>query len=111
MRKNQRVDDDRLEAEHRKLDYMDSTDDEEIRFLPHRRDADEPDPPGSNICDGPNTSDTQRDEWLLKTEPLQGARPKWNIGERAPVINDRTGVLDLEATGGVRVGTWSIMEL
>ena len=62
---------------------------------------DEPDPPGSNIHDGPNTSDTQRDEWLLKTEPLQGARPKWNIGERPPVVDDRTEVVDLEATGGV----------
>ena len=45
--------------------------------------------------------DTQRDDWLLKTEPLQGARPKWNKGERPPAITDRTGVLDLEATGGV----------
>ena len=33
-------------------------------------------PPGS--APGPNTSDTQRDEWLLKTEPLQGAHPKWS---------------------------------
>ena len=31
----------------------------------------EPDPPGSDIRDGPNASDTQRDEWLLKE-----ARPK-----------------------------------
>ena len=67
---------------------------------------DEPDPPGSDIRDGPNTSDTQRDEWLLKTEPLQGAHPKWNIGERPPVVDDRTGVLDLEATGGV--GGWNL---
>ena len=72
-----------------------------VRLLPHRRGVDEPDPPGSDICDGPNTADTQRDEWLLKTEPLQGARPKWNIGERTLVVNDQTGVLDLEATGGV----------
>ena len=85
----------RLEAEHGKLDYRDSSDDEEVRLLPHRKGADEPDPPGSDICD------TQRDEWLLKTEPLQGARLKWNKGERPPVIPDRTGVLDLEATGGV----------
>ena len=101
MSRDQRVDDDRLEAEHGKLDYRDSTDDEEVRLLPHRRGVDEPDPPGSDIRDGPNTSDTQRDEWLLKTEPLQGAHPKWNIGERPPVVNDRTGVLDLETTGGV----------
>ena len=111
MSKDQRVDDGRLEAEHGKLDYRDSTDDEEVRLLPHTRGVDEPDPPGSDIRDEPNTSDTQRDEWLLKTEPLQGACPKWNIGERPPVVNDQTGVLDLEATGGVGVGMWSNMEL
>ena len=61
---------------------------------------------GSDIHDGPNASDTQRDEWLLKTEPLQGAGPKWNKGERPPVITDQTGVLDLEATGGV--GGWNV---
>ena len=87
---DQRVDDGWLEAEHGKLDY---TDDEEVRLLLHRRGVDEPDLPGLDIRDGPNTLDTQRDEWLLKTEPLQGARPKWNIGERPPVVNDRTGVL------------------
>ena len=110
MSRDQRVDDGRLEAEHGKLDYRDSTDDEEVRLLPHRRGVDEPDPPGSDIRDGPNTSDTQRDEWLLKTEPLQGARPKCNIGERPPVVDDRMWGLDLEATGGVGVGLWSNME-
>ena len=95
------MDDGRLEDEHGKLDYRDSADDEEVRLLPHRKGAGEPDPPGSEIRDGPNTSDTQRDEWLLKTEPHQGARLKWNKGERPPVMADRTGVLDLEATGGV----------
>ena len=111
MNKDQRVDDGRLEADHVKLDYRDSTDDEEVRLLPHKRGMDEPDPPGSDIRDGPNTSDTQRDEWLLKTEPLHGARPKWNIGERPPVVDDRTGVLDLEATGAWGVGMWSNMEI
>ena len=95
------MDEGRLEAEHGKLDYRDSSIEEEIRLFPHRKGADEPDPPGSDIRDGPNASDIQRDEWLLKTEPLQGALPKWNKGERPPVITDRTGVLDLEATGGV----------
>ena len=42
----------------------------------------------------------------VKTEPLQGARPKWNKGERPPVITDWTGVLDLEDTGGV--GGWNV---
>ena len=51
MSKDQRVDDGRLEAEHGKLDYRDSTDDEEVKLLPHRRGVDEPDPPGSDIRD------------------------------------------------------------
>ena len=45
----------------RKLDYFHT-----------KKDADEPDPPGSDIRDGPNALDTQQEEWLLKTEPLQG---------------------------------------
>ena len=45
------MDDGRLEVEHGKLDYRDSTDDEEVRLLPHRKGADEPDPPGSEIRD------------------------------------------------------------
>ena len=48
------MDDGRLEAEHVKLDYRDSTDDEEVRLLPHRRGMDEPDPPGADILDGPH---------------------------------------------------------
>ena len=49
----------------------------------------------------PEASDTQRDEWLLKTEPLQEARPKLNKGGRPPVVPDQMGVVDLEAAGGV----------
>ena len=46
----------------------------------HRKGADEPDPPGAGTCDVPEALDTQRDKRLLKTEPLQEARPKWNKG-------------------------------
>ena len=101
MSKNQRVDEGRLEAEHGELDYRESSEDEEVKLLSHRNDADEPDPPGADIRDVPETLDTQRDEWLLKTEPLQGARPKWNKGGRPPVVPDQTGVVDIEAAGGV----------
>ena len=72
MSKNQKVDEGRLEAEHGKLDNRDSSDDEEVKLLSHRKGADEPDPLGADICDVPEVSDTQRDEWLLKMEPLQG---------------------------------------
>ena len=95
------MNDGRLEADHMRLDHRNFTDEEEVTLLPHSRDTDVPDNPGSDIRDGPDTSDTQRDDWLLKTEPLQGARPRWNEGERPPVIDDRLGVLDLEAAGGV----------
>ena len=80
LSKNQIVDEGRLEAEHGELDYRESSDDEEVMLLPHRKGSDECDPPGADIRDVPEASDTQRDEWLLKTEPLQGARPKWNKG-------------------------------
>ena len=45
------MDEGRLEAEHGKLDYRDSSDDEKVRLLPHRK--------GADIRDGPNASDTQ----------------------------------------------------
>ena len=42
--------------------------------------------------------DTQREDWLLQTEPLHGARPRQTGRERPPVMEDRP---PLEATGGV----------
>ena len=51
MSKNQRVDEGRLEAEYGELDYRDSSDDEEVRFLPHMKGADESDLPGADIRD------------------------------------------------------------
>ena len=89
------------EAEHGELDYKESSEDEEVKLLSHRKGADEPDPPGADIREVPEASDTQRDEWLLKMEPLQGARPIWNKGGQPPVVPDQTGVVDLEAAGGV----------
>ena len=71
-------------------------------LLPHKRDTDVPDNPVSEVRDGPDALDTQREDWLLQTEPLHGARPRRNERERPPVIEDRAGVLDLEAAGGVR---------
>ena len=95
----QKVNDGRLEAYPRRLDYRNFTDDEEVTLLPHKRDTDVPDNPVSDVRDGPDTSDTQREDWLLQTEPLHGARPRRNERERPPLINDRAGVLDLEAVG------------
>ena len=79
-----------MEAEHGKLDYRESLDDEEVKLNSHRKGADEPDPPGADIHDMPEASDTQRDEWLLKTESLQGlgrdgiktGDPQWYLTRR-----------------------------
>ena len=56
--------------------------DEEAKLLPNRKGADEPDLPGVDIRDVPEASGTQREEWLLTTEPFHGARPKWNWASR-----------------------------
>ena len=58
-------------------------------------DLEVPDNLDTDIGERPDMSDTQREDWLLQTEPLHGARPR----ERPPVINDRSGGLDLEAAG------------
>ena len=81
MNKEQQVNDGRLEADHMRLDYTNFMDDEEVALLPQRKDTVDPNHPGSDIRDGPDTSDSQRDDWLPKTEPLQGARPRWNEGK------------------------------
>ena len=98
--KDQRLGEGRVEAEDGKLDYEDSSDDEEVKLLLHWKGADERDPPGADIRDVPKASGTQREDWLL-TEPLNGARLKWNRAGRPPVVPEESRVLDAEATGGV----------
>ena len=89
---------DRMESGHRKLDNRTSTDDEEVTLPPHNRDTEVPDIPDTDIRDRQAMSDTQREDWLLQTEPLHGARPRQTDREFPPVIEDRP---PLEATGGV----------
>ena len=103
------MDGDRREAEHGKVDHKESSDDEEVELLSHRKGAGGTDPPGADIRDMPEMSDTQWDEWLFKTEPLQGARPRWDEDGRPPVVFDQTGVVDMEAAGGRgrSVGMWN----
>ena len=74
-----------MKAEDGKLDYEDSSDDEEVKLLLHQKGADERDPPVADIRDVLDASGTQREDWLL-TEPLNGARPKWNRAGRPPVV-------------------------
>ena len=52
----------RREAEHGKVDHKESSDDEEVELLSHRKGAGGTDPPGADIRDTPETSDTQWDD-------------------------------------------------
>ena len=97
----QQVNGDCMEADHRRLDYRIFTDDEEVTLLPHKRDTEVPDNPDTDIRDRP-----EREDWLIQTEPLHGACPRQTDRERPPVINDRSGGLDLEAAGSVGAGRW-----
>ena len=101
MEKDQRLEEGRVGAEDGKLNHEDSSDDEEVKLLPHRKGVDEPDLPGADIRDVPEASGTQREEWLLTTEPLLGARPKWNTAGQPPVVPEQIGALNAEATGGI----------
>ena len=96
----------RTVADRQRLNYKNFVEDEEVTLIHHRRDMDAPDNPGSDVRDGTDTSDTQREDWLLQTEPLHGARPRRTARERPPLIDDRTGVMDLEAAGGTEV--WKV---
>ena len=71
MDMEQQVTGDRMETGHRKLDYRISTDDEEVTLPPHNRVMEVPDDPNTDIRDRQAMSDTQREDWLLQTEPLQ----------------------------------------
>ena len=47
-----------------------------------------PDIPISDIRDEQTLSNTQREDWLLPTEPMHGARPRQTGRERPPVIDN-----------------------
>ena len=80
--KKQRFSEDHSEAEDRKLDFEDLTDDEEVALNLPRKGAEERDPLGEEIRDLPGATvsgvpASQQEEWL-RMESLHGARPKWN---------------------------------
>ena len=87
-----------MESGHRNIDYGTPTDDDEVTLPPHDRDTEVQDFPDTDFRDRQTLLDTQREDWLLKTDPLHGARPIQPGREHPPVIEDRPPV---EATGGV----------
>ena len=63
----QQADDVRLDADRQKLDYRNFIDDEEVTLLHHKRDMNVPDIPGSDVRDGFDTSDTQREDYFRQS--------------------------------------------
>ena len=51
----------RRKAKHGKVDHKESSDDEEVELLSHRKGAGGTDPPGADIRDTLETLNTQRD--------------------------------------------------
>ena len=72
MDKDQRLGEGRVEAEDGKLDYEDSSDDEEVELLLPRKGADERDLPVADIRDVTEASGTQREDWF-HMEPALGS--------------------------------------
>ena len=98
--KDQRLSEGRVEAEDGKLDFEESSDDEEVALLLPRKGADARDPPGADIRDVPEASGTQREDWF-HMEPLHGAQPKWNQVGRPPVVPEEPRGSEAEATGSM----------
>ena len=88
---------DQKESGYGNLDVGISTDDEEVTIPSHGRIKEVPDFPDIYIRDEQTLSNTQREDWLLPTEPLHGARPRQTGRERPPIIKNR---LPMKATGG-----------
>ena len=88
------------ESEHGNVDFGTPTDDEEVTVPSQDRNKDAPDFPDIDIRDKQTLSNTQREDWLLPTEPLHGARPRQTGRERPPVIDNRP---PMDATGGATI--------
>ena len=88
------------ESEDGNVEFETPTDDEEVTIPSQDRNREVPDFPDIDIRDEQTLSNTQREDWLLPTEPLHGARPRQTGRERPSVIDNRP---PMDATGGAPV--------
>ena len=70
------------------VEFETPTDDEEITIPSQDRNREVPDIPDSDSRDEQTLENTQREDWLLPTEPMHGARPRQTGRERPPVIDN-----------------------
>ena len=78
------------ESEYGNVDFGTPTDDEEVTIPSQDRNKEVPDFPDIDIHDEQTLSNTQREDWLLPTEPLHGVRPRQTGRERPPVDRQST---------------------
>ena len=88
------------ESEDGNVEFGTPTDDEEVTIPSQDRNREVPDFPDIDIRDEQTLSNTQREDWLLPTEPLHGARPRQTGREHPPVLENRP---PMDATGGAAV--------
>ena len=78
-----------MESEDGSVELETPTDDEEVTIPSQDKYKKVPDHiPNSDIRDEQILSNTQREDWLLPTEPMHGARPRQTGRERPPVIDN-----------------------
>ena len=65
-----------MEPEDGSVEFETPTDDEEVTIPSQDKHKKVPDIPNSDIRDEQTLSNTQREDWLLPTEPMHGARPR-----------------------------------
>ena len=83
------------------VEFETPTDDEEITIPSQDKNREVPDIPDSDIRDEQTLANTQREDWLLPTEPMHGARPRQTGRERPPVI-DNPALRDAAGNTAVR---------
>ena len=84
------------ESEDGKVESETPTDDEEIMIPSQDRHRETSDFSDIDIRNEQTLANTQREDWLLPTEPLHGARPRQTGRECPPAIDNRS---PMEATG------------
>ena len=89
------------ESEDGSVEFETPTDDEETTIPSQDNNRKVPDVPDSDIRDEQTLSNTQREDWLLPTEPLHWARPR-QTGRERPLVIDNQPLRDAAGNTAVR---------
>ena len=85
LRGSETLDDKVMEFEDGSVEFETPTDDEEVKIPSQNKYKKVPDMPISDIRDEQTLLNTQREDWLLPTESMHGARLRQTGRERPPV--------------------------